>query len=128
MSILVSTDGTQYSEKAVRFAIEIAKCRRTPLVILHIVRSKRGVESEKIVKDGMQLLERIRTVSTAHGVETLTFLESGVVFDIILAKAEETGAEMIVLGSSGNSHETQLIGSTSEHVVHNAKCSVAVVK
>ncbi|HMK46574.1 MAG TPA: universal stress protein [Methanocella sp.] len=128
MSILVATDGTPQGEKIVRFAIDLAKCRKTALIVLHIIRSKRGVDNEKIIKDGMLLLEKIKDVATSYGVTATTMLESGVVYEMILDKARENNAEVIVVGTSGKSQETQTVGSTSDYIVHNARCTVVLVK
>ncbi len=130
MSILVATDGLPHSEKAVRFAIDLAKCRKTTLYVLHIVRGRRGVENEKIIKAGMLLLEGIKSLGAAYGVPVVGLLESGSTYDLIIAKAEENEADIIVVGTSGKPHEEsgQLMGSVSEHVVHSAMCTVVVVR
>ena len=130
MSILVATDGQSHSEKAVRFAIELARCRKTSLFVLHIIRGRRGVDNEKIIKDGMMLLERIKDIGTAYGVSVTGILESGTVYDLIISKAQENDVDIIVLGTSGTPHTEggQTMGSVSEFVVHNAKCTVVVVR
>lgn len=129
MSILVATDGLPHSERAVRFAIELARCRKTTLFVIHIVRSKRGVENERIIKEGLLLLERIKDVGAAYGVPVTGLLESGTVYDLIIEKARENGADIIVVGSTGRPHEENpSMGSVSEFVVHNAKCTVVVVR
>lgn len=130
LSILVATDGQPHSDKVVRFAIELAKCRKTTLYALHIVRGKRGVENEKIIKEGMLLLDRIKDLGSAYGVGVTGLLESGSIYDLIIEKAKENGADIIVIGSTGKPHTEsgQQMGSVSEFVVHNAKCTVVVVR
>jgi len=50
-------------------------------------------------------------------------------FDMILEKAEEEGADLIVVGSHGKKGiERLLLGSVSEKVARKAKCSVLVVR
>lgn len=47
----------------------------------------------------------------------------------IVEKAEELGADLIVVGSHGyNRWERLLLGSVSDSVVHHAPCSVLVVR
>jgi nucleotide-binding universal stress UspA family protein len=48
---------------------------------------------------------------------------------VILEESERWGADLIVLGSHGHSAWSRLLlGSVSDAVVHNAECSVEVVK
>ena len=129
MSIMVATDGQQHSEKAVRFAIELARCRKTPLVILHVITGKRGADNERIIKDGLLLVDKIKDVASAYGVAATGLLDAGVASDLILARAQENECDVIVLGSPGQAPEgAGKIGSVPEYVVHNSKCTVIVIR
>jgi nucleotide-binding universal stress UspA family protein len=65
----------------------------------------------------------------AGGKRTVTEIRSGDPALGLLAVAEEEGADLIVVGSHGQSAtERFLIGSVSEKVMRHASCSVLVVR
>lgn len=87
------------------------------------------MENERVIKEGMLLLEKIKDTGASYGVSVTPLLESGSEYDVILNSTTTNGADIIVLGSSGKSHpETGGVGSVSDYVVHNSKCTVIVVK
>ena len=56
-------------------------------------------------------------------------LEVGSPYETILDASEKVKADTIVVGTSGKtSIDRVLIGSVSEYVVRNSKCTVIVVK
>jgi nucleotide-binding universal stress UspA family protein len=52
----------------------------------------------------------------------------GSVYNEVLQEAEETGADLIVIGSHRPTMATYLLGSNASTVVRHAKCSVLVVR
>ncbi len=55
--------------------------------------------------------------------------ESGKPGDVIVRVADEEKANLIVIGSRGLGRLQRTIsGSVSDHVLHNAKCSVIICK
>jgi nucleotide-binding universal stress UspA family protein len=55
-------------------------------------------------------------------------LESGSVYEGILKAASEKNVDVIVIGTTDHGTHDSGVGSVSEYVVHNAKCTVVVVK
>jgi nucleotide-binding universal stress UspA family protein len=52
----------------------------------------------------------------------------GSVYNEVLQEAEETGADLIVVGSHRPTMATYLLGSNAATIVRHAKCSVLVVR
>ena len=79
---------------------------------------------------GERVLMEAATTAREHGVEHIhTFAESGRPADSIVALAERTQSDMIVIGSRGLSGlQGLLMGSVSRRVVERAPCTCVTVK
>jgi nucleotide-binding universal stress UspA family protein len=115
-------------EKVIKFAIDLATWRKDEIYAVHIVTGKRGIENDKIIKDGMLLLDRIKDRAAAFGVYLTPMLESGSVYETILNAAKEKNADVIVIGATGQGTHNSGVGSVSEYIVQNSMCTVIVVK
>ena len=129
MNVLLATDGKPHSGKAIDYAIEFASRYGATLFIVFVVSPKQGEDSEKAVKAGMAVLEEVKKKAVDKGVNATGLLEAGSPYETILAAAERINADAIVVGTSGKTViDRVLIGSVSEYVVRNARCTVIVVK
>lgn len=128
MSILLAANGDPAMDKVIKFAIDLAAWRKDEIYAIHIVTGKRGVENDKIIKDGMLLLDRIKDRAAAFGVYLTPMLESGSVYETILNAAKEKNVDVIVIGTTGHGAQDSGVGSVSEYIVHNSRCTVIVVK
>jgi nucleotide-binding universal stress UspA family protein len=115
-------------DKVIKFAIDLASWRKDEIYAIHIVTGKRGIENDKIIKDGMLFLDRIKERAAAFGVYLTPMLESGSVYEAILNAANQKKADVIVIGTTGHGTLDSGVGSVSEYIVHNSKCTVVVVK
>lgn len=79
---------------------------------------------------GERLLMEAATAARERGVEQVhTFAESGKPADSIIALAERTHSDMVVIGSRGLSGlQGLLMGSVSRRVVERAPCTCVTVK
>ena len=128
MSILLAVDGNREVDRIIKFAIDLAAWRKDEIYAIHIVSGKRGVENDKIIKDGLLFLDRIKERAAAFGVYLTPLLESGSVYEGILNAASEKKVDVIVIGTTGHGTLDSGVGSVSEYIVHNSKCTVVVVK
>jgi nucleotide-binding universal stress UspA family protein len=115
-------------DKVIKFAIDLAAWRADEIYAIHIVTGKRGVDNDKIIKDGLLLLDRIKDRAAAFGVFLTPLLESGSVYEAILNAATQKKVDVIVVGTTGHGTQDSGVGSVSEYIVHNSKCTVIVVK
>jgi nucleotide-binding universal stress UspA family protein len=129
MTILLATDGKPHSEKAVNFAFEFAALRKESLFVVFAVSPKSEDDKDKIIKQGMVVLEELKKRGAKENVKVTTMLEAGNPYEAVLDAADRVKADAIVVGTSGKTAiDRVLIGSVSEYIVRNSKCTVIVVK
>lgn len=142
-SIVVGTDGTPTSAKAVEAATSLALADDA---VLHLVSAYRPapmlvagtgpgmmesavVEAgEDLVRHTVALLEQQRNQLTARGVKVETHTGAGEASDVILDVAERCAADLVVVGSKGMTGARQILGSVPNRISHRAKTSVLIVK
>ncbi len=152
MKILVCTDGSVHSKKALEKAAEIASgCRVSELAVIHVydnkpessifywdestsiseeqIRQLRKIIVEDKEKRKNILLEALKFFED-KGIQVRTIFEEGHPSHTIVQIAENEGFDMIVIGSRGLGGLNKIfLGSISSAVVQEAKdCSVLTVK
>jgi nucleotide-binding universal stress UspA family protein len=129
MNVLFATDGKPHSDKATKYAMEYAKRQDAKLFIVFVVSPKADEDKERLIQNGMKVLERLKLEAVEKGVEATTLLEAGSPYEAIISASDRVKAEAIIVGTSGKTVlDRVLIGSVSEYVVRNSRCTVIVVK
>lgn len=147
MKILLATDGSQYSQLAARSIAERPWPPGTEVRILsvadHHVRLYASVDRRHFDAHAMQALEEQamarakEAVSSAEKIILKGHLPASVSVvpasttpqEVILNEAKRWNASLIVLGVHGQIGLTRLLlGSVSEAVAMNARCSVEVIR
>jgi nucleotide-binding universal stress UspA family protein len=129
MNLLLATDGKKHSEKAINYAFDFAFLQKASLYIVFVVSPKAEEDKEKIIKFGMDVLDKMKQRGAQKGVNVTALLEAGSPYETILSVSERIKADTIIVGTSGKTAiDRVLIGSVSEYVVRNARCTVIVVK
>lgn len=141
--IVVGTDGSQTASEAVRQAVEVAKLSGAKLSIVSAYEpvSRRRVEGEQLQapadvqheinprEDVNLVLEAAAAVARQEGVEVRTHPVEDDPADALLNVAEETDADLIVVGNKGMTGARRfLLGSVPNNVSHHAPCSVMIVR
>ena len=126
-TILCPVDFSDCSSGALRAACEIAKETKGRLVILHVV----DWIGDEI--PGASLLEaayeRLDALVPFDAPPARQLVRGGRSFREILRAAEETGAGLVVMGVQGRGAiDLMLFGSTSHHVIREARCPVLTVR
>jgi nucleotide-binding universal stress UspA family protein len=129
MTILLATDGKPHSEKAVNYAFDYAALRKEGLYIVFAVSPKSEDDKERMINQGMAVLEDMKRRGAKENVKVTTMLEAGNPYEAVLNAADRVRADAIVVGTSGKTAiDRVLIGSVSEYIIRNSKCTVIVVK
>ena len=141
--IVVGTDGSDTATEAVRQAIDLAKLAGAELSIVSAYAPipKRRVEEEKENaprdvqyeigprEDVNLVLDSAAATARKEGIEVQTHPVEGDPAEAILNVAEETGADLIVVGNKGMTGARRfLLGSVPNNVSHHAPCSVIIVR
>lgn len=141
--ILVATDFSACSKEAVDSAAHLASCFSAELFLLHVfeppfytmegldtrihpevdrwVRGLRETESKKLDGEAEAVKRR--------GINVRPYFKEGSPLDEILHVAEETGADLIVLGTHGRRGVDRFVmGSVADRVTRRAPCSVLIIR
>jgi nucleotide-binding universal stress UspA family protein len=142
-SIVVGTDGSETAGEAVRQATELAKLAGATM---HLVSAYEPVPEGRLrderqqVPDDMQFminkredvdntLEAAGESVKAAGLEVEIHAREGDPADAILDVAEETNADLVVVGNKGMTGAKRfLLGSVPNKVSHHAPCSVMIIR
>jgi len=138
--ILVAIDGSKASFTALQKAVELAKTLNAELYGITVVPqvadflglptpSTQGMV-DVVLENAKQLRERVLDQVRGMGFKMAEYyVEVGSPSNIILDKAEEIGADLIVVGRRGISGIARvLIGSVSSKIVRAAKRDVLVIE
>ncbi len=137
--ILIATDGSEYTKSAIKKGLSLAKMLGAEVTGVYVVdiRDFSGIDLEdmeyayvNMLRDnGDEILEELRDEADKMGVQIRTVKREGIPADEIVKAAEEDDADLIVIGSFGQSAlEKLLLGSVAEKVIRHAPCPVLVVR
>lgn len=143
--ILVATDGSPLSEKAVTHAIDLAASVNAELCVLKVLPcypqyyfegsiALPAAEIERIEKlwadEGAAIVEAAKKAAEARGVKTTTILtRADVISTAIIDTAKAQGADLIVMASHGRKGvERLLLGSETQQVLVHASIPVLVLR
>jgi nucleotide-binding universal stress UspA family protein len=137
MRILVATDGSGTSMKAVRKALEIAKRERAKITLMSVAYYSKDDFDEmwptiqdRLEAEAARALEKAKALFDAQGIPVKTVLEVGLVpANNIIRRAEEGKFNEIIMGSTGlKGLKRALMGSTAAKVAAHAPCSVSIIR
>jgi nucleotide-binding universal stress UspA family protein len=141
--IVVGTDGSETAGEAVRQAVDLAKLAGAQLSIVSAYApvSKRRLQSEQEGapadvqyeigprEDVNLVLDAAAANARNEGLEVQTHPVEGDPAEAVLNVAEETTADLIVVGNKGMTGARRyLLGSVPNNVSHHAPCSVLIVR
>lgn len=136
-SILLPTDGSQYSLNAGEYAIDIAQHYGSRLVIVYVVPisvayvlSLRGKmeQTEELLKQGERSVEAVKRMCDEVHVLAEGRVVQGDPAMEILRLAEAENADLVVIGARRKGRAAAFtVGSVSDTVLAEARCPVMVV-
>jgi len=135
-TMLVAFDGSDQSEKAFVLALDIAAKFHGRLVLVGVVRLPEpalSVEVQAMLDRGREhfaeAFARLEKEAAGCGVAVESRVVVGHPAEQILRQAEDSHADLIVMGRRGMTRATRwILGSVSERVLRYAPCPVTVVK
>jgi len=113
-TILAPTDGSEHAQRAAAYAIALAEREGATLHALYVVDTDEFGEpalstTEIVVAEeedrGREVLAAIAEAAGQRGIAVKTTCRHGVPDETIKAHADEIGADLIVLGERGQTHE-----------------------
>jgi nucleotide-binding universal stress UspA family protein len=131
--IVVGTDGSETASEAVERAIELAKLSGAKLGIVSAVEPTDRLAPDPLhvvyARDVGLSLDSAAGKAKKEGLEVQTHPRVGNPADAILDVAEETAADLIVVGNKGMTGSKRfLLGSVPDKISHHAPCGVWIVR
>jgi nucleotide-binding universal stress UspA family protein len=134
--ILVATDGSEYSRRAMARALDFAESYGAELDVISIVEISPEIYSiaPQVVEEKVQKTEEylagLRKQADSRGIKSKGFVrDSAEPYNVITEIAQKENIGLILLGSHGRTGLSRiLMGSTAERVIAQAPCPVLVVK
>ncbi len=143
--ILVPTDFSTYSDKALRQAFDIAKQYNAKVYVIHVVHEKitdtiddygitypsyvKEIEGKMIDEAKKKMKEQIDKFPQSKELVIESDVQIGNISEAILQEEKNKGIDLIVIASLGRSGIAKyLIGSVARNVLKGAKCPVLLTK
>lgn len=128
-SFLVCTDGSEHSIEALIFSARLAEKLGAKITLLNVQEQLLQTVSQKTAEEmGERVLTATISAVGNTALEVTRRVEFGTPSNVIADIAEEGKYDLLVLGSRGlGTTERALLGSVSDDVSYNAKCSVMII-
>ena len=140
-NIVIATDGSENTQKAISYGIEIAKLSGATVHALYVLdissfssipmSSEGGWEAmyEILKTEGEKAVSVVKNLGEAAGVEVREIVLEGHPVNEIIEFAESNNVDLIVMGTLGKTgFDRFLLGSVAEKVVRGSKVPVMVVR
>jgi len=133
--LLVATDGSIFSESAIREAINLARTCSSKLIAVSVVKTSPEFEdlvpqvAEKAENRIREHLESVKSRASKEDVDCEIVIHRGEEpFQDIVNEAEKNRVDMIIIGTHGRTGLKRLMmGSVTARVIGHAPCNVLVV-
>lgn len=136
--ILVATDGSDASQKAVDRAVELAKDNNAEIIVVNVaedfcpiglVEVDCDTIRELVLKESKGIMAKAAAKFRDAGINVKEVIEFGSPAETIIEVADREKVDEIILASRGKHGVKKLLmGSVASRVLEWAKCPVIVVK
>lgn len=135
-NMIVAYDGSKQSEKAFRFALDMAEKYAAKMTVVSVAspgEPAMAVEMEEMLDNAKEYFEGhyqcLREIARQKGIEMMSEVRIGHPAEQILLAAEEKQADVIVMGHRGDRMiQRWLVGSVAKRVIAYSQCTVVVVR
>lgn len=135
--ILVPVDGSENSEKGLRYACWLARQVGATIIVVYVVNVPYTGDSavlsiRSLISAGRRVLEKAKKIADEEKcVQTRFYLRQGIgnPGHEIVKLAKEGDFSIIIMSATGHTALSHLLmGSVSDMVVHHAPCPVLIVR
>ncbi len=135
--ILVAADGSDHSKRAAHEAVKMAKANPQAFItLLYVIDYEKarteilhGQSSDEVHLERRKHLLPLEEIFRSAGVDFETKTLHGVPGPTIVKHANETGYDVVLIGSRGlNSFQEMVLGSVSHKVAKRVQAPVIIVK
>lgn len=138
--ILVPTDASEYSRRALKMALEMARAIQAEVVLLHVSYTPQAywgytisygitVTQEQLDQNGELALEATLAGIDSEQVVIHKIVESGHPVTMIVDQIKKDNIDLVIMGSHGyGAIAGSVLGSVSQRVLQRASCPVLIIK
>lgn len=128
--ILVPTDFSEHSDRALEQALDIAREYQAKVFVTHVIVVVRPEFENALRWEAQERLNKqLDRFPRARRVDVTTDVRAGIVYEEILKESEENGIDLIVIASLGQSGIAKyLVGGVARNVLKGSKCPVLLTK
>jgi len=141
--ILVPLDGSEYADKALDYAIDLAKKFSSEIILVHVVPTTAAVITgpevlgpsllldlrKRLEESGHNILASGEAKTKEAGVKVTTKLDYGSPADKIINMVKEGDISLIIMADRGLGAVARFfLGSVTDKVSHHATCPVLIIK
>ncbi|ODV49725.1 MULTISPECIES: universal stress protein [Methanohalophilus] len=136
--MLISVDGSGYSEQVLEAGMEIAKSLDSSIYVVYVVHPGSSLlsnpdswsPSSRVLEEmGKDTFRKAMAIAKEKGLSCETKMLEGYPSDEIMDFAERKSVDMIVIGCKGQQSTKEfLLGGVAEKVIRNSKKPVYVVR
>jgi nucleotide-binding universal stress UspA family protein len=141
-NILVPTDFSEYSDKALKKAVDIALQHKSKIYVLHVVDEVvqcavdycldislvKQVEKQSLGFAREKLQKEVEKFAQSKGIQIIVDVKMGDTYETILKEQKDKRIDLIVIASRGKKGLIHHLGSIADKVMRGAKCPVMLVK
>ena len=126
--ILVPVDGTSGSEKAVPYAMGLAKALDCEVIVCHVITTPPGASSSAVTHDAAQYANKVAGRVAAAGLAVKTQVRAGDPPIEISKAAADFNVDAIVMATRGRQRfEKLMLGSVADALVRDSRLPVLLV-
>ena len=133
--VIVGADDSRTARRAVEAAVNLAEISNGQLHIVSVFERHPHLDSslpnefKNLSDEGdiEALLQSLSFIATSRGIQPVLHAGRGDAADVIIKRAEEVHADIVVVGNRGMKGVRRVLGSVPNTVAHHAHCSVMVV-
>jgi len=139
--ILCPVDFSEFSVRALHYAVSLAQHYRAKLFVQHVVELWRYPSagfspgkyfdefSQRLLQKGEEKLQELLRTATDTEIQPEPVVQQGTAADSILAFATSRKTDLIVMGTHGRrGFDRLMLGSVTERVIRKAPCPVLAVR
>jgi nucleotide-binding universal stress UspA family protein len=140
--ILVPIDGSEYSMRAAKYAIELAKLQKAQIICIHVITSQPygyafsgpciDQYMEDINNQYKSWFKKVIQMAENEGIKNIkteVFTDVRSTTDALINYASSNSIDLIVVGTRGRTGlQRVIIGSVASGIVRHAHCPVVLVR
>ena len=128
--ILVPTDFSEHSDRALEQALDIAEQYGAKIYLVHVITVIRSDFEDMLRKEAQEKLQdQLRKFPLAEQLGVSVCIRNGVTYEEILKEGKDKGIDLIVIASLGQAGVAKYFtGGVARNVLKGSKCPVLLTK